>query len=625
MTATVLTIALFLQLPDTLAAASVSAARLVSPPTEVTSGERLQRAVTLPDAIREFSGIQIRDYGGAGGLKTINVRSLGSAHTAIFLDGVPIDNAQNMQVDLGRISTTALERVELYQGQRSELLQSAREYGSASSLHLVSALPPAGQTFRIHLHGGAFGTVAPQASWERGWGEHFRSRLQIAGSHAHGRYPFHVRDYRNTPEGMQGYDTLMVRENGDLRSVQALAQLFYLREGGRYELSARWYDSERGIPGPVYKQADMYPLSTDRQEDRDLAVQASGEQRLNDRLRMLLRAKYANDYLSYLDVSELDPAVEARWNYLQQSAYLSAALDWEASPWLHLGGALDGQLEHLDAQVSASRRTLFAALSGTLLKDPWRASLSVQYQRSAGAGRYSFLSPALLVNWHPAPEWEFGGLVKRSCRLPSFNDLYYSNVITRRLEPEYVWQAAARWSWKKILGPWTFNAREELYYNWVENKLIAVPNGSLFRWSMYNIGGVRIFGDEISAGATYTRGPWTGSATARYSYQWAQDTETLGQIPYIPLHSAHFLLQGAWKNLSLELQGFLCSERFTSSTNRPDFRIAPWSCWDIGLSWELRGLSLGLQVKNLFNEQYQIIRQYPMPGIHVLASIDYSF
>jgi len=616
---------LFQQQPDTLAPAAVSAVRVISPATDATSGEPLQQALNLADAIRDFSGIQLRDYGGAGGLKTINVRSLGSAHTAVFLDGVPIDNAQNMQVDLGRISTSALESVELYQGQRSRLLQTAREYGSASSLHLTSALPAQKRTLKLHVHGGSFGTIAPEATWEQGWGQRFRSRLQLSGSTANGRYRFHVKDFRNTPEGSRGYDTLMTRENCDLTAFKALAQLYFLPEGGHYQATVSWYDSHRGIPGPVYKQAERYPLSNDRQEDRNLTVQLSGEQVLTEKLQLLVRARYARDFLSYLDVSELDPDISATWNYLQQSVYLAGALDWGVTDWLHLGGAVDGQLERLEAQISPRRKTLFTAVSAALLKDPWRASLSLQYQLSDGAGRYSFLSPAFLLDWHPAPEWEFGALVKRSCRLPSFNDLYYTNVTARALEPESVWQTTARWSWKQAFGRWSFTAREELYYNWVQNKLIAIPNGSLFRWSMYNMGEVRIFGDELAASASYQAEDWATGLTARYSFQWAHDVETGGQIPYIPLHSASFDVFAAWKGFRLQVQGFLTGERFSSSSNREEFRIAPWTTWDASLSWTWRSLRLGLQVKNLFNEQYEVIRQYPMPGINILASLDYSF
>ena len=151
---------------DSLRAARVTAALEIAPPSAAATAERLRSAENLPAAIREFSGLQLRDYGGAGGLKTINVRSLGSAHTAVFLDGVPIDNAQNTQVDLGRISTEGLEKAELFQGQRSRLLQTAREYGSASALHLTSALPaPEGRHgFKVRVRGGSFGTVSPSAA-----------------------------------------------------------------------------------------------------------------------------------------------------------------------------------------------------------------------------------------------------------------------------------------------------------------------------------------------------------------------------------------------------------------------------------------------------------------------------
>ena len=601
----------------------------IAPPSASTGGIRLRTAESLPSAIREFSGLQLRDYGGAGGLKTINVRSLGSAHTAIFLDGVPIDNAQNTQVDLGRIPTEGLEKVELFQGQRSQLLQSAREYGSASSLHLTSALPdPEGRHgFRVRMRGGSFGTVSPSAAWESRWSPALSSRVQMGFTHAHGRYPFHVKDFRNTPEGYKGYDTVMVRQNCDLSEFRAEGHLFFTPEGGRYDARISWYDSDRGIPGPIYKQADRYPLSSDRQIDRDLSVQAGGTQELTSSLSLLVKAKYARDNLLYLDLSEIDPSVSARWDYLQQSGYASAALSWQASDRWHFGGALDGQYETLQSRISARRKTLFAAASAAFLEGPWRASAALQYQHSEGSGSYRFLSPSLLLTWIPDPYWEFGGLLKRSCRLPSFNDLYYSQVTVRRLKPEEVYQAAAHWSWNRRYPHWHFQAREELYLNYVRNKLIAVPNGSLFRWSMYNLGGVRIFGDEWDLTASWHSGPATLGATARYTFQWARDTETGGQIPYIPLHSANFRLFSRFGGWAIDLQGFLTGPRYTSSTNRDDFRIAPWTTWDASAAYSFprNGLSLKLQLNNLLNTSYEIIRQYPMPGFNASCTLDYVF
>ena len=451
--------------------------------------------------------------------------------------------------------------------------------------------------------------------------------MQAGFTHAHGRYPFHVQDVRNTPEGYRGYDTLMVRQNCDLTEFRADAHLFYAPDGGRYDARVSWYDADRGIPGPVYKQADRYPLSSDRQSDRNLSVQAGGEQELTPALSLLVRAKYARDVLQYLDVSEIDPAISAQWDYLQQSGYLSAGLGWKASERWHFGGAVDGQYETLRSQVSPKRRTLFAAGSAAFLDGPWRMNAALQYQHSEGSGSYRFLSPSFLLEWTPDPFWEFGGLLKRSCRLPSFNDLYYSQIAVRQLAPEQVYQAAAHWSWDRRYPRWHFQAREELYFNYVKDKLIAVPNGSLFRWSMYNLGSVRIFGDEWDLTATWKDGSTTLGATARYTFQWARDPETGGQIPYIPLHSANFRLFSRFGGWSLDLQGFVTGARYTSSTNRPEFRIAPWTTWDASVSYAFpkNGLTIRIQAGNLLNEQYEIIKQYPMPGLHAFCTLDYVF
>ena len=72
----------------------------------------------VADALRYFSGIQIKDYGGVGGLKTVNIRSMGTNHVGVFYDGIELGNAQNGTVDLGRFSLDNMESVTLYNGQK---------------------------------------------------------------------------------------------------------------------------------------------------------------------------------------------------------------------------------------------------------------------------------------------------------------------------------------------------------------------------------------------------------------------------------------------------------------------------------------------------------------------------
>ena len=47
---------------------------------------RHSTAQNVADALRYLAGVQVKDYGGIGGLKTVNVRSLGSQHVAVSYD-----------------------------------------------------------------------------------------------------------------------------------------------------------------------------------------------------------------------------------------------------------------------------------------------------------------------------------------------------------------------------------------------------------------------------------------------------------------------------------------------------------------------------------------------------------
>ena len=84
-------------------------------PSQKLSGEQLERLSThsVADALRYFSGLQLKDYGGVGGIKTVNIRSMGSNHLGIYYDGVELGNAQNGQIDLGQFSLDNIDEVTL--------------------------------------------------------------------------------------------------------------------------------------------------------------------------------------------------------------------------------------------------------------------------------------------------------------------------------------------------------------------------------------------------------------------------------------------------------------------------------------------------------------------------------
>ena len=90
----------------------------------------------LYEAVRTFSGVSIRDYGGIGGVKTVSVRNMGSQHTAVCYDGITLSNAQSGQIDIGRFSLDNVEQISLSIGQSDDIFQTARLFASAGALNI---------------------------------------------------------------------------------------------------------------------------------------------------------------------------------------------------------------------------------------------------------------------------------------------------------------------------------------------------------------------------------------------------------------------------------------------------------------------------------------------------------
>ncbi len=644
-------IALFLQAPDTLAPAAVYAVKAL-PVVRATEAVKVDTLVSAPaqvaDILRTFTGVQVKDYGGAGGLKTVNVRSLGSEHVGIFLDGIQVDNAQNMQVDLGRFSTDGLGSVSLYNAQKTSRLQTAKEYASGAAVHLESAVPEISGG-RARLRGGSLGTVNPSVLWDQRLSRRLMLRTSADFLYSAGRYPYPY------------FDTTLVRENGDIRSLRLEAQLFGRVRGGSWQVRVYGYGSERGFPGPVIRRLS-FPFSAERQADQDLFVQGGWTQEWTGRYTAAVRFKYANNYTHYNTHPEKNPmALPYNLHYRQQSGYFSLAQSLVlAGPW-SVDLSTDIQHNALDSDVGqfvTPRRTTFTgALASRVVWQKFRAAAHIVYQGAwdtfdtPQAGGWSRSNtyrgswmPSLSLFWAPLPWLEADAFVKRSYRLPSFNDLYYSLMGNANLVPEAALQAGADVRLAFRPGTWQLDLRISPYYNRVSNKIVAIPTLSQFRWTMLNVGLVDITGADVKASASWHSGPWRASWTLRYTFQQALDQTTPGsqtwgnQIPYIPRHSGSVTVGFGWKDLAFTWDSSFTGARWSRTANTPDYYLAPWSLSSAAVQYTLpfsergarraaagRALLLGVTIDNVFNTPYQIVQGYPMPGLNAQLSATFRW
>lgn len=241
-------------------------------PVQTLSGVELEKLSvhSVADAVRYFSGVQIKDYGGIGGLKTVDIRSMGSHHVGVFYDGVELGNAQNGVVDLGRFSLDNMQAISMYNGQKSAIFQPAKDFASASSIYMVTRTPSFKGTknnnWNIALKGGSFATINPSILWEHRFSEKISTSLSAEYMYTSGRYKF---SYAKK----NGYDTTEVRKNGDVRALRVEGAVFGTIKNGDWKAKVYFYDSERGYPGASVREEPGKFKHQDRQWDDNFFVQ----------------------------------------------------------------------------------------------------------------------------------------------------------------------------------------------------------------------------------------------------------------------------------------------------------------------------------------------------------------
>lgn len=603
----------------------------------------------VADAIRYFSGIQIKDYGGIGGVKTVDMRSMGTNHLGVFYDGIQLGNAQNGQIDLGKYSLDNIEEISLYNGQKSDIFQSAKDFGSAGTVYLRTRRPRFSGKKRFNLNltmrTGSFGLANPSARFEYKLSDRVSLSANAEYTYATGRYRFRYR--KVFPDGQVAWDTTATRKNGDIHAFRAEAGIFGRLTEGKWYAKLYFYDSEKGIPGAIVNNVWK---NAQRQWDRNFFAQTSWQMQLAPKWEMMVNAKYARDYMRYLNPDTTLMYIDNK--FYQNETYISAVGKYEILPRWDVTVAADWQWNTLQASLvnfqRPSRHTLLTAAAtawrGYGLKAQGSILGTFVFDRShiiSGPDdlgtrhkRFHEFTPAVFLAWQPWTEQQlnFRAFYKKIFRMPTFNDLYYTDIGNADLKPEYVSQYNVGVVYDlQIAGVFrSLHASADGYHNRISDKIIAVPKGNgQYRWMMMNIGKVRIWGLDVTASAELQLGPVTLDGRLNYTFQRALDytdpsdnKDAAGtyrkQIAYIPRHSGSAVLAGQWWRFHLNYSFIYVGERWHNSSNIPANYEQPWYTHDLSASYVQpfgsTRLRATLEINNLFNQQYEVIANYPMPG-----------
>lgn len=616
-------------------------------PSQTLGGEELKKlnSLSVADALRYFSGLQLKDYGGVGGIKTVNIRSMGTNHLGIFYDGIELGNAQNGQIDLGQFSLDNVEEISLYNGQRSAIFQPASDFGNAGSVYIRTKAPRfmMGRRYNLLVRAkyGSSDTFRFSSLWEQKLSEHISSSLSTSVLTSSGRYKFRYR--RVTEDNTVAYDTTAVRHNGDIWAFRIEENVRGGIADGYWNVKAYTYHSERGIPGAIVNNVWR---RGERQWDHNTFGQAVFQKSFGDKFSTKALAKYAYYVTRYVNNDETQIHVDN--TYRQQEMYFSTSNVYEILSKWSVSMSYDFKWNKLNANMVdfafPHRYSNFVSLATalTLLRIQAQASLVEQVVKDhvkygASSSSRSTLTPAFFVNVYPFESKLLAvrAFAKKSFRMPTFNDLYYADMGNSKLNPESALQYDLGFvlnkDWKQGIVD-HFRLQVDGYYNTVHDKIVAYPKGQQFRWTMLNLGKVHIKGvDAMAEVGLEPAKDWKVTARLQYTYQDARDVTDPNtsyykdQIPYIPWHSGSAILGLSWREWDLSYSFIYSGERYSQQENILYNYLQPWYTHDMSVVYHARKWSARLDVNNIFSQDYDVILNYPMPKRNYMLTLEYNF
>ena len=617
-------------------------------PSQTLNGEQLEKlnAHSVADALRYFSGIQLKDYGGVGGIKTVNIRSMGTNHLGISYDGVELGNAQNGQIDLGQFSLDNVEEITLFNGQKSAILQPASDFGHAGAIYIRTRAPRfsdgKGYNLKFKARYGSSDMFRFSTLWEQRLSSKVSSSVSAEVLTASGKYKFRYR--RKKQDGTVAYDTTAIRENGDIWAVRAEGNLHGMISDGFWKFKLYTYNSERGIPGAIVNNVWR---RGERQWDHNYFTQARFQKSFGERFTTQAVAKYA--YYNTRYVNRDTTLLNVDNTYKQQELYFSTSNVYNLLPIWSASLSYDFKWNRLDSDmrqfVTPQRYAHYVALASALNLERFKIQASVlatmvkdRLNDGTSSKSMTEYTPAVFANVYPfaSKELSIRAYAKKSFRMPTFNDLYYTEIGNALLKPESALQYNVGLSydrqWPSGLFRF-FHLQTDVYYNSVHDKIVAYPKGQQFRWTMLNLGRVHIKGIDVETELTVV--PVSGllvTGRLQYTYQDArdvtdpEDTFYRDQIPYIPWHSGTAILNIQYKKWDFNYSFIYAGERYNQQENIKYNYMQPWYTSDLSLSYRFKiketAFRITGEVNNVFSQDYDVILNYPMPKRNYGLTLD---
>jgi outer membrane receptor protein involved in Fe transport len=594
----------------------------------------------LAAVLQQIPGISIKNYGGLGGLKTISARGINGQHSGLILNGFTITNSQTGQIDLGTIPINNIESVDFSYSNEQNSLDAVSSFFNANNLRIetfANTFSKDTLQLRFDLKAGSFSQqdyfVGIKYKIKESFICLFTKYRQFEGN-----YPISFLNYSTLTE----FD----RINNDLKELNSGFSFgSKIKNRGELKLHFTYGGFDKGLPGPVILYNNF---SIQRLQNSNANLNLSYDHRFkNSNLRIYSSSRY--DDLKYVDSSFLNSQGYQQSRYFNTNFTNGFLLKNKLkNGFVNTFGFENNysklhSISNFSSDVTQIHNRLFNSISQRSQNFTYTLTIAGQYLENKEiklASRKSYLgvNPAftLHANRRIGILGEIYLSVIRTTRFPTFNELYYNEIGNINLLPEHANQFNLGTNYFFKIKNNKLKFIPSFYYNFVENKIVAIPTKNLFIWSIQNVGKVQILGLDLQISFEKSFNDiWKFMTSVNYSFQDIKDYSSTtsktykNQIAYSPKHLFNINFLGQYKNVGLTINGNYNGNSYAFNENISSNIVPAFYIFDANLFYTQKvhksSFRMSFSIKNCLNSSYFYIRNYFMPGRNYLISLSYAF
>lgn len=582
---------------DTLKSASVSSPRgiLVSRIDTI----KINSSSTITDLLLSSPVLVVGDYGSVSGLKSVNLRGLGSAHTKIYIDGILVSNMQSGQMDLGLLDLQNFESVQIDYAQNSINFITrnlARSSSISDAYSNNNRIECNSSTANALLRAASFGDYRANLNASMRLTEGLYLGGSLRGLTYKGNYPYTGESFR---------------ENNDMNQYNGTLDLAWHSKSNSYLYAKAYFNhSRRGTPGSI-----AYP-STDRQNDQNFFFQSSYSKDFSSAYSLRAAVKYSDDKLDYI-------STWGNSNYREKAIQLNTTQYYRLNKSLGFSFVANYAHYNLASFYSAKRNEVQVMLGSKISIDSFQSNIVFEYKHTNNkeAKASDVFCPSMDFSYRVLDNLKVQGFAKRDYRIPTFNELYYPGFGNPELKAEDAFLSDLGLEYNlTICSKVKLFLKADAFYNALKNKIVSAPTQADPNiWLPFNVGKADIYGSDIQVGVNYNKKDCEIRLLAKYSYQ-----DTKDSVPYLSKHSVVFSYGAKYKTWTADMVWNLRAGRLAAYGTMPN-----WNTVDlrVGKAFQIKSGTLKLDAfcNNLSDYRYELVSGYPMIGRNFGIVLNYNF